>query len=61
MQTTDLVARCATEWLEASGARTPDRLAELVDHYAGTYGPEADARAVALEAAGELARRRRLL
>ena len=32
-----LPCKCALEVWESSGARTPERLNELVDHYAGHY------------------------
>lgn len=61
MEHVDQVARSAAEWLAASGARTPERLADLVEHYAGTYGLAPDALGLALEEARAIARRRHLL
>jgi hypothetical protein len=37
---TTQVARCALEWWRASGKRTPERLRDLVAHYAKTNGEE---------------------
>lgn len=52
------VARSAVEWLTAPGARTLERLAELADHYADTYGLQGEARTAAHAEARAIAQQR---